>query len=68
MCRTAIGALPIEEKAAKGSGGHKINEYGRRLIADYGWTGGFALVWVCILKHLWLLLLLPTALADEKKI
>ena len=66
MCRTAIGALPIERKATENSGGDNYIEYGSQLIEEYGWEKELVLVWVCILKDLWLLLLLLlTALADE---
>ena len=55
VCRTAIGALPIERKATEDSGGDNYIEYGSRLIEEYGWERELVLVWVCILKHLWLL-------------
>ena len=65
LCRKAIGALPTERKSTEDSGGHTNDEYESRLIEEYGWEREMFLFWVCILKDLWLLLSLSTALANE---
>ena len=53
ICRTAIGALPIERKATEDSSGDTNDEYESRLVEEYGWDKAVVLFWVCILKDLW---------------
>ena len=64
-CRTAIGTLPIERNPTEDSGCYISDEYGCRLIEKHEWGEELVLVWVCIPKDLWALLLLSTASADK---